>query len=107
MKTVDEVANQQYPYNEDEYSWVTERDRNSFKTGIEFAQRWISVKDELPEKGKMVLIINNFGFEGVGCYDGKIWKFYSIDVLTNSFNIKECVVGGFTNITHWRLIDLK
>ena len=34
MKTVDEVANQQYPYNEDEYSWVTERDRNSFKTGI-------------------------------------------------------------------------
>ena len=55
----------------------------------------------------MVLIINNFGFEGVGCYDGKIWKFYSIDILTNSFNIKECVVGGFTNITHWRLIDLK
>ena len=87
--------------------FTSEDIENAVKHGVELAQKWISVEDELPEKGKTVLIINNFGFEGVGCYDGKIWKFYSIDILTNSFNIKECVVGGFTNITHWRIIDLK
>jgi len=50
MKTIDEAAKEIYSYNVDEFTWISDEKRDSFITGVEFAQRWIPVEEELPEK---------------------------------------------------------
>ena len=61
----------------------------SFKAGVEFAQRWISVEDELPEESDFVLVKT-----GSGC------------ITTAYFHQED---SYFTSgiITHWRPIELK
>jgi hypothetical protein len=76
--------------------------RQSFKAGIDLAQRWISVEEELPPPvrqggySETVLIKDNFGGHKTGYYyhKDKCW----IDGLPNGF---------FREITHWRYIELK
>ena len=62
---------------------------NGFKAGVEFAQRWISVEDELPEESDFVLVKT-----GSGC------------ITTAYFHQED---SYFTSgiITHWRPIELK
>jgi hypothetical protein len=59
--------------------------KNGFKAGIEYALQWISVDDELPHYGVLVLVKNKV--KGI-CVEG----FYG------KFNY---------NITHWRAIELR
>ena len=60
-----------------------------FEAGVEFAQRWISVEDELPEESDFVLVKT-----GSGC------------ITTAYFHQED---SYFTSgiITHWRPIELK
>ena len=63
-----------------------------FKAGVEFAQRWISVEDELPET----------------IYDEKIFLKYPI--LVKNIDGALQVLNTFSDIstyTHWRPIELK
>ena len=62
---------------------------NGFRAGIEFAQRWISVEDELPEVSKQVIVKlpNDWHTCTWLMKDG-----------TFAFNVKP---------THWRPIELK
>jgi len=60
-----------------------------FRKGIEFAQRWISVKDELPEEGEWVLCKSHVGDHYIGCSIGDRIR-----------------VDNITTITHWRPIEL-
>ena len=64
----------------------------SFKAGVEFAQRWISVEDELPET----------------IDDEKIFLRYPI--LIKNIDGAFQALNTFSNIgtyTHWRPIELK
>jgi len=59
-----------------------------FKAGVEFAQRWISVEEELPEKGEKVLVLlddNDIQFDS--------WLGYWF--------------AWHHKVTHWRPIELK
>ena len=85
MKTIEEVAKE---FSEKSV-WACPI---SFKAGVEFAQRWISVEDELPET----------------IDDEKILLRYPI--LIKNIDGALQVLNTFSNIgtyTHWRPIELK
>jgi len=48
---------------------------DGFLAGANFAQEWISVKDELPEHGKTVLIMCNNKYIGLGCIRYGKWDY--------------------------------
>ena len=62
----------------------------SFKAGVEFAQRWISVEDELPSIGDHILI--KLKRDRL-----KIWRIFNED--------DRILVSNYA--THWRPIELK
>ena len=76
----------------------------SFKAGVEFAQRWISVEDELPE-------VKNYGFSDLvltkNSYDIIMLERY--DSESKQFNgIRyDCINNNDGQVTHWRPIELK
>jgi len=94
MKTIEKAADEYIPKNWDSLGKIAD---DAFKAGVEFAQRWISVDEELPE-------INN-------CNSSKnvLVKTKDGDVLIGYLYIN----GWFANsqypceITHWRPIELK
>jgi len=104
MKTIEEAAvdyaQKVYPQINGEHEVdidgaIISNSANSFIAGIEFAQQWISVKDELPEKHKDCIVkvanfdnIILFGYQ----YKGKWYQYYDDSEL---------------NVTHWRPIELK
>ena len=67
---------------------------NYFEMGMEFAQQWISVDDELPEQIEKVLVKGNFGLSIGYLESGNVW--------VGEFN----PFGG-NIITHWRPIEYK
>jgi hypothetical protein len=103
MKTI-EQASQEYawPYRGYDFAEAPAKDvEAAFVAGVKFAQRWISVKDELPEKlscgeSKFVLVKNEFGFLSAAYYD------YDTDHWVNSITNRY-----WQKITHWRPIELK
>ena len=76
----------------------------AFKAGVEFAQRWISVEDELPE-------VKNHGFSDLvltkNSYDNIMLERY--DSESKKFNgIRyDCIKNNDGQVTHWRPIELK
>lgn len=107
MKTIEEAANEcantyvkgyrdSYPANEGDFIDV-------FEAGVEFAQRWIPVEEELPEVGRIVLVKTKIN--KVTTCEMYIPKDYLGNILGEkewaaSYNFKQA-------ITHWRPIDLK
>lgn len=84
MKTIDEAAS--------DYSCRKDNESESymgFKSGVEFAQRWIPVNDELPECGTEIIVKNEHRKEV-----RKIGSIYDIKDITEF-------------ATHWRPIELK
>ena len=80
---------------------------NGFKAGVEFAQRWISVEDELPEEGVSVLIKNDFGYFGINVLENGIWRMCTVEKIAGLLNLKEYELENFAKPTHWRPIELK
>ena len=65
----------------------------AFKAGVEFAQRWISVEDELPEIGDdIILKLREHPL-----------KKYQVWHIADNYDIKLVPVYA----THWRPIELK
>lgn len=100
MKTIDEAAQD---YSNKYWSNLQDYEKTScFKAGVEFAQRWISVEEELPKNYNLVLVkgLNkNGGIEfatGLTYYDlfecKREWTVGDSDIVT---------------VTHWRPIELK
>lgn len=76
---------------------------NGFRAGVEFAQRWIPVEEELPEVGEIVLVRTKIN--KVTTCEMYIPKDYLDNILGEkewaaSYNFKQA-------ITHWRPINLK
>ena len=79
----------------------------SFKNGAEFAQRWISVEEELPPIGEMVLT-------KMEKRHGDTWVQHYYSTATRLENQGEWQDVNWVNhsmsfghITHWRPIELK
>ncbi len=64
--------------------------KKAFKSGVEFAQRWISVDDELPEKGDRILLKDKD--DEIECW--LVYHEYDVAFLMKRF-------------THWRYLELK
>ena len=89
MKTIEEAAKE---YAKDKYRYIPDmifQCENHFEAGVEFAQRWIPVEEDLPEKSKQVI---------VKLKDGWHTCTWITEDGTFAFNVKP---------THWRYIDLK
>ena len=105
MKIIEDAAKEHAESLEDnDYTIETE---SAFRAGVEFAQRWISVEEELPPIGEMVITkmekrhgdtwVQNYystatRLENKGGWQDVNWVDHSI---------------SFGHITHWRPIELK
>lgn len=91
MKTIEEAAKD---YSSKTYLTCRTEDLNHdcnvFTAGVEFAQRWISVEDELPSIGDHILI-------KLKRDKLKIWRIFNED--------DRILVSNYA--THWRPIELK
>ena len=88
MKTIEEAAkdfNDSHVNGHHPQKWVSD----IFKAGVEFAQRWTPVEEDLPEKSKQVIVKLENGWHTCTWITGD---------GTFAFNVKP---------THWRYIDLK
>lgn len=96
MKTIEQAA-QEYA---EKVTVLKGQDRtkreNAFRAGAQFAQQWISVEDELPESGKLILVMldNDKSQVSSARFNGRD---FSID-------FGDMAVG---KITHWRPIELE
>ena len=105
MKTIEKAALEyaiQRQVDAEELKYIG-RYQQSFKAGVEFAQRWIPVEEELPEVGEIVLVKTKIN--KVTTCEMYIPKDYLGNILGEkkwaaSYNFKQA-------ITHWRPIELK
>lgn len=94
MKTIEEAAKE---FSKETYDTFHQHHRmKGFIAGIEFAQRWIPVEEELPEFGLVVLFkeMNN----NARIHLGRICQ--------DTDNFVEMAIT-YKNVTHWRPIELK
>ena len=76
----------------------------SFKAGVEFAQRWISVEDELPEDENkesdfsVCVLAKDMHSKTMSAY----YHFQKRSFYSNAFSKSELI-----GVTHWRPIELK
>ena len=86
---------------------MTDKSEEDFKAGADFAQRWISVEEELPDIGEEVLVKRELR-------QGDTWvqRFCSVSTRLAASgeweDVKWSDVGHTRGIvTHWRPIELK
>ena len=107
MKKIEEGAEIYYQSNEYQKSNSLNRFDNIFKAGVEFAQRWISVEEELPDFDKSK-------------YPNGDFEIFLVRMSTGSISpkVKYCVANliaigrwscefDWNVVTHWRPIELK
>ena len=87
--------------NTSEIDRLKEKKYQGFKAGVEFAQRWISVEDELPEEQGYYLVIAPHSFPK-NC-NIVVAEFYE----DNKTFYSESSDSPITDATHWRPIELK
>jgi len=95
MKTIDEAVKEIYSYNVDEFTWISDEKRDAFITGVEFAQRWIPVEEELPENFTTVIV-----------KDGKENPIRSLALYEDNEFYPDFLLKH-NQVTHWRPIELK
>ena len=93
MKTVNEAA-AEYAAQER----TTRSEHAAFVAGVEFANKWISVEDEIPENQDIVLVKTNNGCYATAYFHGKKSGFivYGDDAYYD-----------FGDVRFWRKIELK
>ena len=101
MKTIEEAA-RDYALSREDNDYTIETEM-AFEAGIEFAQRWIPIEEELPEVCEIVLVKTKIN--KVTTCEMYIPKDYLGNILGEkkwaaSYNFKQA-------ITHWRPINLK
>lgn len=100
MKTIEEAAkdfNDSHVNGHHPQKWVSD----IFKAGVEFAQEWISVEEELPKIGEKVITKmtkDKRTSYGIAARIREEWEI-NAHWIDHTFS--------HMNITHWRYIDLK
>ena len=91
MKTIKEAATD-HVKTHFSGTFTTQADpRESFNAGVEFAQRWIPVEEELPDNLTDVLIKQSNGKISIGC------------LMFSSFNVE--MENKKIQVTYWRPIE--
>ena len=80
--------------------------KKAFKSGVEFAQRWISVDDELPPCSDEDILIKGIDFEGRKDIPDIGYMHSSSNNIPNKENFIS-LSGEIMEVTHWRPIELK
>lgn len=93
MKTIEEVERE--VYGKDEVLVSQGRYKSNFLKGVEFAQRWIPVEEELPESFSIVLVRDNGISPIISTALFQDGEFFPDFLLEHG------------QVTHWRPIDLK
>ena len=109
MKTIEQASLEYTIHREvdaNELPYIGEYQK-AFKAGVEFAQRWIPVEEELPEVGEMVLTkmekrhgdtwVQNYYSTATRLENQGEWQ--TVNWVDHSIS--------FGHITHWRYIDIK
>ena len=94
MKTIEEAAKEYEDKEPDVISgdYTSLSVINAFKAGVEFAQRWIPVEEEMPKNGDFVLV----EYRGCGFRKNYIVTF----AIDGKFHLNGTA-------TRWRLLELK
>ena len=98
MRTIEEGAKELYPQNKPTMytQFVAGLEQIAFKAGVELAQNWISVEDELPE------------YHGIDFYVlMKNERLESDDINLGLIEGIDDVENVYQYATHWRPIELK
>ena len=93
-------------YNAGYIAAIDENTSEIFKAGVEFAQRWISVDDELPPCSDEDILIKGIDIEG----RKDIPDIGYMHSSSNNIPYKENFIslsGEIMEVTHWRPIELK
>ena len=95
MKTIEELAEEYCVKNIPNLKDMHLTISTAFEAGFEKSQEWISVDDELPKLGQLVLVMINNGQNMISTarYGGH-----------NQFHL-DCFDMYSTNVTHWRPIE--
>lgn len=94
MKTIEEAA-KEYAGNLSSSEIFRSQHDKDFKAGVEFAQRWISVEEEIPDRYYIPVIVKDSGGNwDKAVYSGLGWKFANDNTDVGK-------------ITHWRPIEFK
>jgi len=93
MKTIEQAASEYTPKNWSSLGKIAD---DAFKAGVKFAQQWISVDEELPEKGSRVLLKNENGYIEIR----------TMGVSSISNGKLRNTIGGHL-VAHWRPIEVK
>lgn len=104
METIEDLALDYV--NSASITFPEEAVKKAFKAGAEFAQRWISVDDELPPCSDEDILIKGIDYRGIeGMCD--IGYMHS---SPNNIPKKENFIplsGEIIKVTHWRYLELK
>ncbi|MDR0754581.1 MAG: DUF551 domain-containing protein [Prevotellaceae bacterium] len=96
MKTIEEAAHEYFREGQLGFKPAANTEA-AFIAGIKFAQRWISVEDELPEKHKSVLVKDRGGY----IFVAELSVFGWLDTQ------KQQYCESYRTIVYWRPIELK
>lgn len=105
MKTIEKAAKELYPLNKPTMytQFVAGLEQSAFKAGVEFAQRWISVEEELPPLNEYVLFKYSEGEYCVGCLNNHGYYCTTYIPADNDFSS----IHLLSEVTHWRQIEIK
>ncbi|GAB1358562.1 hypothetical protein MASR1M31_03400 [Porphyromonadaceae bacterium] len=99
MKTIQEAANICGIQMCDKYGMTIDMSipcEDSFEAGVKFAEEWITIEDEIPENGVLVLLKfdNDDTLVSTGLHNGKIF-------------CPDFIFGTSDKVTHWRPLNRK
>ena len=102
MKTIEQAANEHTSG-----GWTDDK-IVSFKAGVEFAQRWISVEEELPKSASELMLVKWLDSKGDVKYGLATYiDFYSIG-LSKKKEFDFIIQGNCKRkVTHWRPITIE
>jgi hypothetical protein len=102
MKTIKEAV---IEYLEENYPQPRSLNRgdltDAFLEGVAWAERWISVEEELPEEGRLVVVKYDYVYISFSDEEGKCSRIYDFAI----WNGKEWQSEYFDHPTHWRPIE--
>jgi hypothetical protein len=106
MKTVKQAAEEyRHAFLVSEGTNIARVSHMSFEAGVEFAQRWVSVDEELPDGSEQMLLIRH----NEGISTGFFSKNHAgvKNVFLFGSNLKNCLINPFRKSTHWKPIEYK
>ena len=106
MKSIDVAAREYAIHMKGSDSYEQNDLEEAFKKGVEFAQRWISVDDELPPCSDEDILIKGIDSDGRENMPDIGYMYSSSNNIPNKENFIS-QSGEITKVTHWRYLELK